>query len=398
MQRFDLLIKRATLPDRSIATIGIEQGKIVWIGTEENAFDAVAELDLEGRLLCPGFIDGHVHLDKTFLGAGWQPHLSCGSIRERISLEKQILAQLPVSVTARASALAELAICQGSTALRTHVDIDPEVGLKNLLAILQVRDRYREALSIQIVAFPQSGVISCPGTPELLDAAIVEGADLVGGLDPGGIDGDVAGQLDTLFQIADRRGVGIDLHLHDPDQLGVDQLEQIAQRTAALGLNGKVTVSHAYCLGMVSESVLDSTAQRLASAGIAIMTNAPGDRAFPPILRLREAGVTVFAGSDNIRDAWWPFGDADMLERAMLISYRSGFLTDDALQVTFDMATTAAAKALGFEDYGIKVGAIADFVVIEAGSVPEAIVTRPRRTLTIKKGKIVAKGGKVTSN
>lgn len=399
MPAFDLLLKHANLPHQADAAIGIRDGHIAWLGAAEAAPEAaVKTLDLAGDLLCPGFVDGHIHLDKTFLGTDWQPHIPCTSIRERIALEKRILAQLPVPIAERAAVLVELALGQGSTALRTHVDIDPDVGLTNLEAILQVRDRYRQHISIQIVAFPQSGVISCPGTLELLDQAIAQGADLVGGLDPAGIDNDVSGQLDGLFAIAERRGAGIDIHLHDPDQIGIDQLEQIAQRTKAAGLQGKVTVSHAYCLGMVPDGVLRHTADLLAAAQVAIMTNAPGSHAFPPILKLRQAGVTVFTGSDNIRDAWWPYGDADMLERAMMIGYRSGFLTEDELQVAVHMATDAGAQVLGLGAYGLQVGAIADIVALPAKSVPEAVVARPARSLVIKAGRVVARQGQVVSN
>jgi cytosine deaminase len=390
MQPLTLLLQNATLPDGSQRAIGIQDGCIAWMGSGgEAAPPSETILDLSGKLLCFGMIDGHIHLDKTFLGAHWIPHVPGETVRERIRAEKTILREMTVPLEARASALIELAVSHGSTTLRSHVDIHPDIGLNNLKQLLTLRERFCDRVDIQIVAFPQSGLLSCPGTAELMEAAIQNGADLVGGLDPAGIDGDIKGHLDVVFKMAERWGVGLDIHLHDPDHLGIYELEQIARRTSAMSLQGRVTVSHAYALGMVSESVMLRTADLLADAGVAIMTNAPGNRDFPPIDRLHAAGVIVFAGSDNIRDAWWPFGNADMLERAMMIAYRSGFRTDKDLAMAFEMTTKLAAKALNVNNYDFEVGAPADFVAMIAQSIPEAVVNRPVRDLVIKRGHIV---------
>ncbi|MFN8555784.1 MAG: amidohydrolase family protein, partial [Dehalococcoidia bacterium] len=174
---------------------------------------------------------------------------------------------------------------------------------------------------------------------------------------------------------------------------GLFELDEIARRSQALGLQGRVAVSHAYALGELPWATVQPTAERLAAAGVAIMTNAPGDHPFPPVLALRAAGVTVFAGSDDVRDAWWPYGDADMLERAMLIGYRSGFYTDAELEVAFELVTASAARALGVADYGLRVGAAADFVVVDARHAPEAVVARPPRKAVYKKSLLVARDG-----
>jgi cytosine deaminase len=197
----------------------------------------------------------------------------------------------------------------------------------------------------------------------------------------------------VVFGIAQKRGVDVDIHLHDAGALGIFQLEEIAARTKALGMAGHVAVSHAYALGAVAPDVLGKTAATLAEAGVAIMTNAPGSYPFPPVLDLRKAGVTVFSGSDNIRDSWWPYGDGDMLGRAMLIGYRSGFYTDEELEVAFDVVTAAGAKALRHEDYGLKVGAKADFVALKAEHIPEAVVGLPRERQVYKTGRLVAENG-----
>jgi cytosine deaminase len=279
-------------------------------------------IELDGALVLPGLIDGHVHLDTTLFGDEWRPHKPCVAgfdVGERLAIQKEM--------------------------------------------------------------------------NELLDEAMKNGAEIVGGLDPAGFEGDIDKHLDIVFGMAERHGTGIDLHLHDGGELGLYELEEIARRTKAQGLQGRVNVSHAYALGEEPWARVASTAARLAEAGVSIMTNAPGDHPFPPVLQLRETGVTVFAGNDDIRDSWWPYGDADMLERAMLVGYRSGFLTDEELGVAFDMVTGSAAQALGLEDYGLRPGAKADFVVLDAAHVPEAVVARPRRAAVYKSGRLVASEG-----
>ncbi|MEO5697688.1 MAG: amidohydrolase family protein [Burkholderiaceae bacterium] len=392
--QFDLVLERATLSDGAVVSIGIAAGRIAAIAPSLPA--ARERLVLDEALVLPGLIDAHVHLDKTLIGDAWRPHRAGSSatfdIGERVAIEREIL-QGAAPMEQRAAALIELAVSRGSTHLRTHVDVHPETGLKSLHNILAVRDRYRDAVSIEIVAFPQRGLISCPGTLELLDEALKQGAQLVGGLDPSGVDHDVDGQLDAVFGLAERHGVGIDIHLHDPGFEGLAELQQIAGRSKALGMAGRVNVSHAYALGMVPYDDAQRVAEQLAEAGVSILTNAPGNHPFPSVLQLRDAGVTVIAGSDGVRDAWWPYGDADMLERVMLLAYGSGFLSDEHLAVAFDLTTHSAARALGLVDYGVQVGSHADLVVVGARNVPEAVVARPRRRHVIKRGRVVARDG-----
>jgi cytosine deaminase len=246
---------------------------------------------------------------------------------------------------------------------------------------------------MQIVAFPQSGVISAPGTADLLAAAIQEGADVVGGLDPIGIDADLDGQLDIVFDVAERYGKAVDIHLHDADELAAITLESIAARTMAADLGGRVNVSHAYGLGDLSSARLRQVAFTLARAGVSIMSNAPGRGSFPPIDALLEAGVQVFSGSDNIRDPWWPFGDADQLERAMLVAYRMDWRTDAWLEESLRLVTDRAAAALGLGPYGLGiVGAPADLVLVAAETLAEAVVARPPRAMVLSKGCLVSGG------
>ncbi|HLW91589.1 MAG TPA: amidohydrolase family protein, partial [Roseiarcus sp.] len=266
-----LLLANALLPDGSRADLAIENGRIAEIVKPGGAPREGAErIDLEGALVVPGFVDGHIHLDKTLLGLPFQPHRRGDSVAERIAREKELRRELKYPVEERAKRLIAQVVAHGTTALRSHVDIDTEVKLSGLHALLEAREAARELIDIQLVAFPQSGIVADPGTKDLLDQAIREGADLVGGLDPAGIDNDVGGHFDAIFGVAERHGVGLDIHLHDPGPLGCFELRQIAARAAALGLKGKVAVSHAFALGAVDDAEFKRTAEALAVADVAI--------------------------------------------------------------------------------------------------------------------------------
>ena len=391
----------ARLPDGHVSGIGradikIADGRIARIvDAGSAALDGAERIALDGALVLPGLVEGHIHLDKTLLGLPFISHRAGDSVAERIAAEKALRRELAYPVEKRAMRLVEQVVGYGTTALRTHVDIDMEVKLDGLHALLKVREQVRDLVDIQIVAFPQSGLMIEPGVADLLDAAIGEGADLVGGLDPAGIDKDVKGQLDAIFGVAEKQGVGLDIHLHDFGPLGCSELREISARTIAAGLTGKVAVSHAFALGSVDDTEFGRTAEALATAGVAIMTNGPGPVPMPPVKRLRAAGVTVFAGSDNIRDAWSPYGNGDMLERAAIVGYRQDFRADEDLALALDLATHAAAKVLGLADHGLAEGRAADLVAIRAELVPEAVASHPLRLLVMKRGKIVARHGKV---
>ncbi|MBE7183620.1 MAG: amidohydrolase family protein [Methylobacterium mesophilicum] len=395
---FDTIFTQALFESGALHDIGVAGGRIAGIEPTGTLEGSGARVDCGGELVVPGFVEGHLHLDTSFWGDKWFPYRPCTNgfdVAERVAIQAENMARA-APMEERARNQLDLCIGQGSLRMRSHVMVDANsTGLRSLETILAVRETYRELIDIQLVAFPQAGIVRSPGTAELLDEAVGMGADLVGGLDPAGFDRDVEGHLGVIFGIAERRGVGVDIHLHEAGMLGVFTIEQICARTEALGLQGKVAVSHAYGLGDVGEDVARRTGEKLARAGVAIMTNAPGEHAFPPVALLRGEGVTVFSGSDNIRDSWWPYGDGDMLGRAMLIGYRSGFYTDEQLRDAFDVVTRAGAEALGLDDYGIAVGCTADFVVMPARHVPEAVVGVPKRRRVFRRGRLIAENGVV---
>jgi cytosine deaminase len=388
-----MILANARLPEGDFADVEIAGGLIAALHAPGGAHPAGERIDLAGALLLQAFVDGHIHLDKTHWGAPRLPHVEGRSVRERIAAERGGRHRVALPIEARASALIRTLIANGTTRARSHVDIDNDVGLANLEAVLRVRETYRDWIDIQLVAFPQSGVTTEKGAPDLLASALMAGADLIGGLDPAGFDNDIKGQLDIVFGLAEALGKGIDIHLHDSGETGAAELRDIAERTIAAGLQGRVAVSHAFALGSIAPTLFEKTADALARAEVAIMTSCPPSAPVPPVRALRERGVTVFAGSDNIRDCWSPFGNGDMLDRAAIIAERHAMFTDGELEEAFALVTSEAEKALGRSRRELRAGAAADLVAVEAASVAAAVVDRPPRRLVIRAGRIAAERG-----
>jgi cytosine deaminase len=347
----------------------------------------------ENRILVPGFVDCHTHIDKTFWGLPWHRHQAGPRLIDRIENERRLRREMNLSPEIQSENQVRQAIRMGTTHIRTHVDVDTEIGLKHLEGVLATRERFKDQITIQTVAFPQSGMLIRPGTAQLLEEAVKAGADLIGGIDPSSMDRDPAGHLDTIFDIADRHAVGVDIHVHEHGMLGGFAIELIAERTKALGFQGKVNISHAFCLGMVNEEYLNQLVDLLLENSISIMSHAPGYIAFPPIKRLFQAGVVLCSGSDGIRDSWGPYGNADMLERAMLLGYRSNYRQDEDLEMCLGIATFGGARVMGTKLYGLEAGCRADFVLLAGETRTEAIVSRGSRKLVVKNGLIVARDG-----
>lgn len=393
----ETVFANAKLADGTLNDIVVQDGRITAIRPAGSDAGTANVVDINGALLVPSFVEGHIHLDTSFYGDKWIPHKPCTNgfdVHERVAFQAENMA-VAAPMDERARNQLDLCVSNGALQMRSHVMVDGSVGLKSLETILKVREDYTDIIDIQLVAFPQSGILKSPGTPELMDEAIAMGADLVGGLDPLSFDRDIKGHLDVVFGIAERRGVDVDIHLHDAGTLGAMTIEEICARTTALGMQGHVAVSHAYGLGDLAPEAAKKIAVLIAKSGVSIMTNAPGNHNFPPVALLRAAGVNVFSGSDNIRDSWWPFGDGDMLRRAEIIAYRSGFFSDAELSAAFDVVTSGGAKALRLEGYGVTVGAKADFVTLAAEHVPEAVVAVPKPRRVFKEGRLVAENGSV---
>lgn len=342
-----------------------------------------------GDLAVPAFVDGHVHLDKTFLGIDWVSHAGDDTVQSRIMVEKALRAEHAASLPHRAKTLARQMLAYGTTALRTHVDIDETNRLINMQTIFALREELSDLLDMQIVAFPQSGLNAATVVGDL-EVALRDGADVLGGLDPTTIDGHATASLDTTFTLAARFGVGIDMHLHEPGETGVRVIEGMCRRTKSEGMEGRVVLSHGFCLADIAPDRLAHVADQMAAAGIALMTSAPGPGPLVPVPVLLRHGVRVFTASDNIRDAWAPSGNGDMLDRARLLAYRTDFRTDAALELAFDCVTRLPAEILGFAQRGPSIGSQADMVLLPSPSIKHAVCDVPKRRRVIRRGHVVA--------
>lgn len=386
----DLVIRQAALPEKEGQwDVAIKQGRIAAITAQFSDRGSV-EINADGDLLSPAFVDAHMHLDKSLVGEQL-PYFPTDSLLERIELARKVQWEMAKQTAVeRATNLAKLALAKGTTILRSHVDIDPVVGLKNLEAVLTVKEQFADQLTIQIVAFPQSGILRAPGTAALLKEALRQGAEVIGGIDPGSLDGDIQTHINQVFDIAQEFDVDVDFHLHDPGHLGTFTLRCIAEKTVATGYQGRVLIGHVFCLGEVGDGEAELTIDTLKEAEISIVSAPQSSKPLPPVDKLLEAGVNVLCASDNVRDAWSPFGNADMLERALLIAHKFNLRTDEQLHQAYRMITCYPAQALRMNgDYGLAEGQRADLVLLAACSVPEAIITQAQRRCVIQNGRVV---------
>ncbi|MEY8348236.1 amidohydrolase [Bacillus cereus] len=369
----------------------IDNEKIAKIVTTDEPFqDYLPKVDVKQLLILPSFIEKHCHLDKTIVGDRWRAVTPVNSIFERLEMEKEVLPALATTTQERAEHLLETFLKAGTTHIRTHVDIYPEIGLRNLEAIQKVLQTFDGKLSYEIVAFPQHGLLRTQ-SGNLVREAIRHGASLVGGVDPATVDGNIESSLQEMIEIAVEEDAGIDLHLHDANHLGIFTITRLATLTKEAGLQGKVAISHAFGLGDVPLNQASEMAELLADAGISIITSVPIDRRFPPVGLLHNKGVDVAVGCDNIFDVWSPFGNGDILEHAGRLAEISKWVDERSLAQALGFIT-GGKTPLNHEGKQVwpQVGDDANIVFVKASCSAEAIARRAKRAATMFKGKIVA--------
>jgi len=376
----------------AVADVLIERGKIVAIGANLAASAAAIE-DVAGALVLPGLVEAHTHLDKSLWGMGWHPNSAGPRLIDKIDNERNLKRAIDIDPARQSARQVVLSASHGSTHIRSHVDVDTDHGLWGIEGVMATRDAYADLVDIDIVAFPQSGLLRRPGTLDLMDQAMKAGADVVGGIDPCAIDRDPKGHCDAIFALAQKYARPLDIHLHEPGEMGAFSFDLIFERTRALGMKGQVVVSHAFCLGTPDRDLVDPLIEQIVELDIGIMTTGPAARPAPPVKRLVDAGVRVCSGSDGIRDTWGPYGNADMLERVMLVGLRNNFRRDDQVEIAFHVCTRGGADVMRLKDYGLHVGAKADLIVVEGETITHAAVARPVRKLVLKHGKVIVRDG-----
>lgn len=346
-------------------------------------------VDGRGLLALPGIANVHAHVDKSWWGLPWQSYDGEGGTEGRIRHERARRDELGIpSVATTARVLAEF-VRHGTTTIRTHIDVDPGIGLRGIDAVREAAAAYDGALRIEIVAFPQDGVLRRAGVRELLTEAARLGVEHIGGLDPASIDRDPVGQLDLLFDIAAEHGTGIDIHLHDAAELGAFQIELIVDRTERHGLAGRVNVAHGFALAQVDAARRRDLLQAMAALDITMTTVAPLRLPQLPLAELDAAGVRFGFGTDGIRDLWSPYGTGDTLAIAWQYARASSIVRDDDLRRVVELATASGARLAGLPENRLRVGDRADIVLVDAENVMDALVRVPQRELVVGAGRVL---------
>lgn len=389
----DLLIRNIRPMGAAPADLLVRDGLIAEIAPSIKAPGVRVE-EGAGHLAVPGLIDAHTHLDKTTWGMDWHVNQNQATLKERIDFEREHRARIGIDPHRQSMRHALGLVAHGATHIRSHVDIDTDHGLAMLEGVARTREALKGVIDIEIVAFPQSGIMARPGTAELLDRALAEGAEVVGGIDPCGMEKDPKGSLDVVFGLADRHGKPVDIHLHELGELGAFSLEMIFERTRALGMQGKVAVSHAFCLGAPDWQRTQALIDEVADLDIAILTTGAPSVSVPSLARLREAGVRVGAGCDGIRDTWGPWGKPDMLHRAEVIGMKNGFRRDVDLKHALHVCSGGGAEVMGFP-HALAVGNPADLTLLQGQTLAHAVADGAPRPLVVKGGRVTARMGQL---
>lgn len=394
----DLVIRGARIAGPDVRVdIGIHAGRIARIASTVRD-DGGQEIDVGGKLVIPGLVESHFHLDKALLGAG--APATAGSVAGAISTTAAMKRRFTrADIAARARRALELAIRHGTTAMRTHVEVDPIVGLAGMEAIVPLKREYAWAIDLQICVFPQEGIFKAPGTDALMRQALAMGGDVVGGVPYN--DTDPLAHLDFVFALARELDRDVDLHLDFADDADRLLVGEVVDRIVRDGWQGRVCAGHMSALGALVPDALAPIVARVRDAGLSILVLPATDlylmgrndlnnvrRGLAPARRLHEAGVNVAVSTNNVQNPFTPFGDCDLLRIANLLATAGHFGTADDLALVLRMATEHGARALRLSDYGLREGARADVVVLDCAEPAAAVAAIPERLMVIKNGRL----------
>lgn len=391
----NLLLRNVRPYGGAASDLLIRDGRIAGIGHFEPDAGMPVE-DGGGAIAIPGLIDAHTHLDKTTWGMPWHENNRRAVLRERIDFERENRVAIGIDPHRQSMRHAIGLAAHGATHIRSHVDIDPTHRLSIVDGIMETREKLKGIIDIEIVAFPQSGVMVMPGTVELLDEALAQGCEVLGGIDPCGIDRDPKGQLDAIFALAVKHQKPIDIHLHETGDLGAFTMELMFERIRANGMQGKVAISHAFALGMNDYLRVGQLIEQIAGLDIAILTTGAPSATVPSVMRLKEAGIRVGAGCDGIRDTWGPWGQPDMLDRAKVVGMKNGLRSDNDLAHLLHIVSQGGADVMRIDGYGLAKGCNADLTLLTGETLAHAVVDVAPRPLVVKGGRITARNGQPT--
>lgn len=381
--------ERISGTETEICHLKIEDEKIAEItnilpNVEEKQVDAC------NQLLLPSLRDMHIHIDKTYYGGPWK---ACTPLTKgiftRLEEEKELLPKLLPTAQERAEKMIEMYLKNGHTHIRTHCNVDPVIGLKNLEATVNALKKYEDVLTYEIVAFPQHGLLKSESV-QLIRSAMKNGATLVGGVDPATVDRNIEKSLNTIFEIAVENNKGVDLHLHDPNTLGAFTFERMAYYTKEAGLKGKATISHAIALGDLHGEALTEIAAVLKDQEIDITSTVPVNRPTIPIPTLDKHGIQVSVGHDSITDHWSPFGTGNTIQKLGILAERFRLSDEYSLSRTLKYGTGGITPLNEKGDrVWPKVGDDATMMLVNATCSAEAVARRAAVEALFFKGKKV---------
>jgi len=391
----------------------IEDGSISRIAAAGTLPNPGEVLDAQGRAVVPGFVETHLHLDKALLDER-MPNLA-GTLEGAIKVTGALKARFtPEDVLERSRKVLDMAIAQGTTAIRTQPDVDPIAHTIGADAMLALRDEYRGRVDLQVVAFPQEGILKAPGTLELMEQCLRNGADVVGGCTYNEPDLDSCKEhVRQVFDLAEKYQVPVDMHTDfwvDDSDPRYALVEHIADVTVARGMQGQVTLGHMTSLASLSGAHRVEVWDRIKEAGINIVVlpftdmhlNARNDdhnvrRGVAPVKLMWDVEVSVGLSSNNVRNAFTPFGNADLMDVALFMAQVGHMGSPDDFRRLVHTITYDNARIIGIDQgYGVKVGDRADLVVLDGTDPATALLDRAVRTAVIKGGRVVARTQKTT--
>jgi cytosine deaminase len=385
------------LTNTSRGDLGIDNG--VFVAPAE----AVETRDLGGRLVTPPLVEPHIHLDAVLTVGQPRPNVS-GSLFEGIAIWSQRVRELTVDdVKDRVRQVLRWQLANGVQHVRSHVDVcDP--SLRALRALVELREEARGIVDLQLVAFPQQGILSFDGGPDLMRKAVELGADVVGAIPHYELTReDGVESVRFAMALAEEHGLRVDIHCDETDDEHSRFVEVMAAETIRRGMSGQVTASHTTAMHSYNAAYAARLITNIARAGLHMVTNpldnavlqgrfdtGPIRRGHTRVKQLREAGVNVAIGHDSVMDPWYPLGYGDPLQAAFVLAHLGHLSGDAELKALIDMITVAPAAALGVADYGLSVGNSADLVVFDARSEAEALRLQRPRHLVLRAGRVVA--------
>lgn len=386
------------------ADVTIDGDRIAVVAPHDPVREAGDPADVvegRGRLLLPAFSDVHVHLDSTRIGLPFREHTGRPGVWGMMMNDRENWRNADVPHADIVAGTLERMIARGTTRVRSYAQVDVDCKLEKFDSVVAAKEKFGDSAEVQIMTFPQAGILREAGTVELLEESLKQGADVMGGIDPCQLDRDPVRHLDIVFGLAEKYRVEIDIHLHEPGELGVFSTELVLERVRALGMQGKVTMSHAYELGAVSEAVSRRLIEEFAELDIAMATVAPSTSHHLSLVALAEAGVRVGLGEDGQRDYWSPYGNCDLLDRTWQLAFVNGFRRDELIEHALAIATMGGASIMshdvprlaGVADRpGLAVGDRADLVLVDGETPTSAVMDRGTDRTVLHDGRVVADG------